>query len=73
MNAFHQAPHTIIVKTPLDSNTNRSCLVLNCVIIGEMSLQIYGPGYEPGYNDDDYRSPSEDSGLGMGITDRNSR
>ncbi|KAJ8918445.1 hypothetical protein NQ315_008142 [Exocentrus adspersus] len=35
----------------------------------------FGPGEQPPpgvnvYNEDDYRSPSEDSGLGMGISDR---
>lgn len=37
-------------------------------------LQEVGTGYEPGmYNEDDYRSPSEDSGVGMGIADRAQR
>lgn len=40
-----------------------------------MNLQEVGTGYEPGsiYNEDDYRSPSEDSGVGMGIADRAQR
>lgn len=38
-----------------------------------MVLQEYGPEPPPGVsisNEDGYRSPSEDSGLGMGISDR---
>ncbi|XP_049822236.1 whirlin [Aethina tumida] len=37
----------------------------------------FGPGEQPPgisvYNEDDYRSPSEDSGLGMGISEKNQR
>lgn len=36
-------------------------------IWSESSFQDYG------YNEDDYRSPSEDSGLGMGVSDRKPR
>jgi hypothetical protein len=41
----------------------------------QLVLQEYGPVVEPPpgvsiSNEDDYRSPSEDSGLGMGISDR---
>lgn len=39
------------------------------------SFQEGVPGYEPGmgYVEDEYRSPSEDSGVGMGITERAQR
>nr|CAH7729524.1 unnamed protein product [Callosobruchus chinensis] len=45
-------------------------------ILSSLDLQDYGSESLPagvGYNEEVYRSPSEDSGLGMGISDRNPR
>lgn len=38
-----------------------------------MWLQEFGPDGTGGYIDEEYRSPSEDSGLGLGIADRSQR